>query len=292
MNRRGFIVLVSAAMVAWPAGAHAQQGRKLRRIAFLQESASSPASRARFDAFRSGLKELGYLEGDNYVIDHRDTGGSRDSLIAICKNMIAQGAEVIVAGSTNSALAAREATKTVPIVVRVAADPVTVGLVASLARPGGNVTGVTSQAADLSAKRLEVLKELLPQVRRVAILWEPNSRASRKAMRETEAAARALKLNIEGFGINRPASLPASFSPLPPGDLTLSTSCRALSSPEIVRASSPSAARPDCPASIRSVRSSKPAAYCPMGRTWSGCFTAWHISSTGFSKAPSPRTCQ
>jgi putative ABC transport system substrate-binding protein len=203
MRRRDFITLIGGAIATWPALAHGQQNRKPWRIGIPADIPPSAATTRRFGAFRDGLKELGYAEGSNIVIDYRDADGSRDGLIALCKDMIASGADVIVAGSTNAALAAQITTKTVPIVMRAAADPVAVGLVESLARPGGNITGVTSLAADLSAKRLDVLKEFLPQLQRVAVIWEPNSAAGRDSMRETEMAARALRIDVEGFGVNR-----------------------------------------------------------------------------------------
>lgn len=209
MKRREFMSFLGSAALMLPELAQSQQSARPWRIGFPEEIPLSAAI-ARFAAFRDGLKVLGYVEGGNIVIDRRDAG-SKDGLVALCKTMIAQGAEVIVAGSTNAALAAQETTKTVPIVMRAAADPVAVGLVASLARPGGNITGVTSQAADLSAKRLEMLKSFLPQLQRVAILWEPNSAAGRDSMRETEVAARALGIDIEGFGVNSADDLANAF---------------------------------------------------------------------------------
>jgi putative tryptophan/tyrosine transport system substrate-binding protein len=149
-RRRDFITLIGGAIATWPALAHGQQNRKPCRIGIPADIPPSAATNRRFGAFRDGLKELGYAEGSNIVIDYRDAVGSRDGLIALCKDMIASGADVIVAGSTNAALAALITTKTVPIVMRAAADPVAVGLVESLARPGGNITGVTSLATDLS----------------------------------------------------------------------------------------------------------------------------------------------
>jgi putative ABC transport system substrate-binding protein len=209
-----FITLLGGA-TAWPLVAHGQQTRRAWRIAFPEEGAGFAGATKRFDAFRNGLRELGYTD-DNSIIDRRVANG-RDELVALCQNMIAHGANVIVAGSSNLALAAQEATKTVPIVIRAAADPVAARLVASLARPGGNITGVTSQAADLSAKRLELLKQLLPQLHRVAILLEPNAAASRDSMRETEAAAHILGIQIESFGVNRAADLSATFQSIAAG---------------------------------------------------------------------------
>ena len=214
MKRREFITLLGGA-AAWPLAARGQQNRRPWRIAFPEEGAGFAGATKRFDAFRNGLRELGYTD-DNSIIDRRVANG-RDELVALCQNMITHGADVIVAGSSNLALAAQEATKTVPIVIRAAADPVDARLVVSLARPGGNITGVTSQAADLSAKRLELLKQLLPQLHRVAILFEPNAAASRDSMRETEAAAHILGIQIEGFGVNRAADLAATFPSIAAG---------------------------------------------------------------------------
>jgi len=214
VKRRAFISLLGAT-AAWPLAARAQQNRRPWRIAFPEEGAGFAGATKRFDAFRNGLRELGYTD-DNSIIDRRVANG-RDELVALCQNMITHGADVIVAGSSNLALAAQEATKTVPIIIRAAADPVDARLVVSLARPGGNITGVTSQAADLSAKRLELLKQLLPQLHRVAILFEPNAAASRDSMRETEAAAHILGIQIEGFGVNRAADLAATFPSIAAG---------------------------------------------------------------------------
>jgi len=214
MKRREFVTLLGGA-AAWPLAARAQQNRRPWRIAFPEEGAGFAGATKRFDAFRNGLRELGYTD-DNSIIDRR-VGNGRDELVALCQNMITHGADVIVAGSSNLALAAQEATKTVPIIIRAAADPVDARLVVSLARPGGNITGVTSQAADLSAKRLELLKQLLPQLHRVAILFEPNAAASRDSMRETEAAAHILGIQIEGFGVNRAADLAATFPSIAAG---------------------------------------------------------------------------
>ena len=215
MKRRVFITLLGGAAASWPLAARGQQNRRPWRIAFPEEGAGFAGATKRFDAFRNGLRELGYTD-DNSIIDRR-VGNGRDELVALCQNMITHGADVIVAGSSNLALAAQEATKTVPIVIRAAADPVDARLVVSLARPGGNITGVTSQAADLSAKRLELLKQLLPQLHRVAILFEPNAAASRDSMRETEAAAHILGIQIEGFGVNRAADLAATFPSIAAG---------------------------------------------------------------------------
>jgi len=214
IGRRELLTALGSA-AAWPLAARAQQNRRPWRIAFPEEGAGFAGATKRFDAFRNGLRELGYTD-DNSIIDRRVANG-RDELVALCQNMITHGADVIVAGSSNLALAAQEATKTVPIIIRAAADPVDARLVVSLARPGGNITGVTSQAADLSAKRLELLKQLLPQLHRVAILFEPNAAASRDSMRETEAAAHILGIQIEGFGVNRAADLAATFPSIAAG---------------------------------------------------------------------------
>ncbi len=212
MRRREFGATAGALLLGLPRIARAQQRERPRRIALpLSREGGSPAALRRFLAFRNGLKDLGYIEGVNLLIDQRDAHGFSEDMVALCLDMVAQGAEVIVAGSTPAALAAQRATTTVPIVMRAAADPVAARLVESLARPGGNITGVTSQAADLSAKRLQILQELLPHLRRVAVLWEPTATASRESMGETEAAARALGIQIEGIGIRGPDDLTEAF---------------------------------------------------------------------------------
>jgi putative ABC transport system substrate-binding protein len=217
MRRREVITLLggaAASSLVWPRAARAQQ-RKTWRIGYPQQISLSAAP-SRFEAFREGLKERGYVDGDNIVIDRR-APGSKDNLIALCQEMIAQGADVIVANSTNVALAAQQATKTVPIVMRVAADPVAIGLVTSLARPGGNITGLTSQAADLSAKRLQVFKQLVPRLHRIAVLWEAQAAASPASMHETRAAAHELGIEFESFDVNRADDLAGAFQSIRAG---------------------------------------------------------------------------
>src|SRR5215470_4409168 len=230
------MTLLGGAAATSSALAHGQQNRKPWRIGIPADISPSAATTRRFGAFRDGLKELGYAEGSDIVIDYRDAEGSRDALIALCKDMIASGADVIVAGSTNAALAAQITTKTVPIVMRAAADPVAVGLVESLARPGGNITGVTSLAADLSAKRLDVLKKFLPQLQRVAVIWEPNSAAGRDSMRETEMAARAPRIDAEGFGVNRVEDFAGVFQSIATGRFdALDVTIGRVSSPSLAK---------------------------------------------------------
>jgi putative ABC transport system substrate-binding protein len=198
VRRRQFIALVGGAVAAAPLAVRAQRPDKVWRIGIPTQDAAS----GRFEAFRGALADSGYVEGRNIVIDRR-VASSDEALFALAKDMVDKGADVIVAGSTIGARAALQATKTVPIVMRVSVDPVAQGIVANLARPGGNITGVTSQGPDLSAKRLQLLKELVPGARRVALLWQPAAAVAQDAMRETRVAARALDIEVEDFAIHR-----------------------------------------------------------------------------------------
>src|ERR1700687_4775458 len=174
MERREFIAVLSGAAVAWPLGGSAQQAAKVARIGYLSPNlASSPHLR---DAFLQGLRDLGYVEGRNVVIEYRDAEGKIERLPALATELVALKVDVIVTGGgTPTALAAKQATKTLPIVFTSATDPVTDELVASLARPGGNLTGLSNLAPELVGKCLEQIKETVPQVSLVAVLWQPGS---------------------------------------------------------------------------------------------------------------------
>jgi len=165
-----FALSVILIALGFPAGA--QQAKKVPRIGFLGGESSSFYA-VRIDAFRQGLNELGYIEGKNIVIEYRYAGGKLDRLPALAKELVGAKPDVIVAATTPSVLAAKQATNTIPIVFVSIADPVASGLVASLARPGENITGLTVLVPELSGKRLELLKEAIPSVIRVAALWNP-----------------------------------------------------------------------------------------------------------------------
>jgi putative ABC transport system substrate-binding protein len=196
MRRREFVTLLSGAAAAWAVAARGQQP-PTPVIGFLS-SASPDLYSDRLRTFRLGLKEAGYVEGRNVEIEYYWAEGENDRLPTLAAQLVHRQINVIVAaGGTPSALAAKAATATTPIVFGVAVDPVEVGLVASLNRPGGNVTGVTNLNAEVGPKRLELLHELLPKVTIIAVLVDPTSPAlAEPFVRDLQAAARTLGLQL------------------------------------------------------------------------------------------------
>src|SRR5499427_447704 len=196
MKRREFITLLGGAAAAWPLAARAQQAA-VPVIGFLS-SASADVYAIRLRAFRQGLKEAGYVEGRNVEIEYRWGEGHNDRLPALAAELVHREVTVIAAaGGTPSALAAKGATSTIPIVFGVAVDPVEVGLVASLSRPGGNLTGVTNLNAEVGPKRLELLHELLPAARNLGVLVDPTSPTLAEAFwRHLEPAAHSLGVQL------------------------------------------------------------------------------------------------
>jgi putative ABC transport system substrate-binding protein len=196
VRRREFIIFLGGAAAAWPLPARAQQ-QAVPAIGFLgSESPARSAGLLRF--FREGLGELGFVEGQNVTIDYRWAEGRNDRLPALAADLVRREVSVIAAPATTpGALAAKAATATIPIVIFTAGDPVALGLVASLSRPGGNITGTTSLAGELAPKRLELLRELMPTANNVALLVNPTNPAlMATTTREAQAAARALGLNL------------------------------------------------------------------------------------------------
>lgn len=178
----------------------APQPPKIRRIGYLSGNSTVTSSRG-IDVVRQTLSELGYVEGRDFVIEIRISDGLIDPLPAMAAELVAQPVDVLVAEAAPAALAAQQATATIPVVFLLVPDPVELGLVTSLARPGGNVTGVPSNSTALSGKKLELLKDAIPHVARVAGLWRSNNPGQVLALEETRAAARALGLEIEAFGV-------------------------------------------------------------------------------------------
>ena len=189
--------LVAVLLFGAPLGAEAQPGAKVYRIAYLAAGSPSPGGTALSDAFRQGLRELGYVEGQNVVIHYRWAETKLERLPALAAELVQLKVDVIVAVATEAIRAAQQATRTIPIVMAFSADPVAAGLVASLAHPGGNVTGLSVQLAELSGKRLELLTEAVPGVNRVAVLWNPAYRANSATVRATQAAAGVLGVQLQ-----------------------------------------------------------------------------------------------
>ena len=168
---------------------------------------------ARDETFRQGLRDLGYVDGANIVIEYRFADGRFERLPALAADLVRLNVDVIVASVTQASLAARDATKTIPIVIAGVSDPVGSGLIANLARPGGNITGTSSQTSEVVGKSLEFLKETIPGIVRVAALWNPaNAVFQTQMLKEAEAAAAALKIQLEGFGARNAEELGTAFT--------------------------------------------------------------------------------
>src|SRR5436305_1469047 len=212
MNRRETIVAL-AALGAASLTAEAQQQAKITRIGYL--ATNRAASPHLYDAFLQGMRDLGYVEGRNVVIEYRDAEGKDERFAALAVELVALKVDVILATSTAATLAAKQATETLPIVFAVAGDPVTSGLVTSLARPGGNVTGGSLLNPELVGKCLEQLTQAVPGVSRVAVLWQPGGRGERTdkdILKAAEVAARALGLRLQLVEARSPADFDNAFS--------------------------------------------------------------------------------
>ena len=163
---------MSGGLVAAPLAAEAQQPGKMYRIGLLDYGTSDSGRQAWWDAFRRRMRELGYVDGQNITFEPRSAQGDDNRLAKLAAELVGLGVDLIVTGGQAAAIAAKRATSTIPIVMATGSDPVAVGLVASLRRPGGNLTGMTSINSELSAKRLEFLRNVAPRASRIAILWE------------------------------------------------------------------------------------------------------------------------
>jgi putative ABC transport system substrate-binding protein len=214
MERRRFIEVIAGGLVAAPLAAEAQQAVKIARIGFLTPNMAASPPHVR-EAFLQGLRDLGYVEGRNVVIEYRDAEGKSERFPALAAELVALKVDVIVAPGTPAALAAKQATRTLPIVFPIAGDPVTSGLVTSLARPGGNVTGLSILDPDLVGKCLEQLKQAVPGVSGVAVLWQPGGlgeRTDKDMLKGAEVAARALGVRLQFVEARGPADFDRAFS--------------------------------------------------------------------------------
>ena len=196
MKRREFITLLGGAAAAWPVAARAQQER-MRRIGVLMNlAADDPEALGRITAFVQGLQQLGWTDGRNVRIDARWAAGNADNFRKYAAELIALAPDGILATSTQAVTALQQATHTVPIVFVLVTDPVGQGVIASLARPGGNATGITNVAAILAGKRLELLKEVMPRVTRVAVMWDPRAPGSTPQWDSSKQPAEKLRLRL------------------------------------------------------------------------------------------------
>src|SRR5215831_12792702 len=213
IRRRKFLATLGGAAAAWPLAARAQQ--QAMPVVGLLHPTSFDAVSSRLRAFHQGLKETGFVEGENVAIAYRFAENQIDQLPELAADLARRQVAVIVAVATPAAFAAKAATTTVPIVFVSPEDPVGLGLVASLARPDGNLTGINWFASELAAKRLELLRELVPGAARVALLVEPaNVRITERTVRDVEAAARAMGLQIRVLNANTSREIDTAFATL------------------------------------------------------------------------------
>jgi putative tryptophan/tyrosine transport system substrate-binding protein len=215
MKRRAFIAGVGAA-TAWPFAVTAQQTPKVSRIGWLgTPQLDSPAGRMNREAFLQGLRDLGYIEGQNIIIEYRMADGRIERLPELAAELVRLNVDLIVAGATPAGRAAQQATKTIPIIVNAMGDPVRDGLVASLPRPGGNITGTTFLGPELVPKRLALLKEFLPRISRIAVLRHPDvfeESTMRDMLNQTTDAAATLGVSLQFVDVRRPEDLDRAFS--------------------------------------------------------------------------------
>jgi putative tryptophan/tyrosine transport system substrate-binding protein len=218
MDRRTFLSTVGLGLLTAPLAAEAQPAAKVARIGYLAPNMA--ASPHLHETFLQGLRDLGYVEGRNVIIEYRDAEGKLKRLPDLAAELVALKVDVIVAGGTPAALAAKQATRTVPIVLGAVGDAVTSGLVTGLARPGGNVTGLSILSPDLVGKCLEQLRQAVPGVSRVAALWQPGAvpeRTEKDILKGAEVAARALRVRLQFAEARGPADLDNAFSEMTRG---------------------------------------------------------------------------
>jgi putative ABC transport system substrate-binding protein len=214
MNRRAFLTALSGSLLAAPRAAEAQQAAKIARIGYL--ALNRAAGPHRHEAFLQGLRDLGYVEGRNLVMEYRDAEGKSERLPALAAELVALKVDVIVAGGgAQAAVAAKQATRTLPIVFASTADAVGSGLVTSLARPGGNITGLSLIFPELVGKCLEQINQAVPGVSRVAVLWQPGAygeRTEKDMLKRAEVAGRALGVRLQVVEARGPADFDRAFS--------------------------------------------------------------------------------
>ena len=211
-SRRQFLIVMGAVPSLAPLAAEAQQARKLYRIGFLGNRGSTPEYLPLLKAFRQGLRERGWVEGQNILIEYRWAEGKFDRLPELAAELVRLKVDLIFAQSSIYVEPARRATRTIPIVFAVHADPVGTGHVASLGRPGGNITGLSLAQTEVSGKGLELLKEAVPGATRIAVLWHPATPSNGPGLKAVEAAARVLGVQVQALAVRGPDDFEGAFS--------------------------------------------------------------------------------
>jgi putative ABC transport system substrate-binding protein len=209
-TRRELLIALGAGALAWAGAVHAQAPAAVRRIGLLSGHSASDTA-LWHQAFRLGLRDLGWVEGKNISIEYRYAEGRSDRLPDLAADLVRLKVDVIVASVTPDALAAQKATRAIPIVIVAAGDPVALGLVESLARPGGNITGLTTMTAELGGKRLELLTEMVPKLSRVAVLWNPQGVGSPLGWKEIQLPAQRLGVQLHSLEVRSPNDFDKAF---------------------------------------------------------------------------------
>ena len=210
MNRRAFIGILARGLLAAPLAAEAQQAGKVWKLGYLDQGAAA-RSKPYVDGLKQGLHDLGWIEGRNILIEVRFAEGKTDQLPRLAAELVRLKMDVIVTSTTPAALAAKHATTMIPIVIGFTADPVGSGIVASLAHPGGNITGWTHSGLELRAKYLELLKEAVPDATRIGVLWDPANQVHRPSLRIIENAAQRLRVDLHPAGVQDPKEIERAF---------------------------------------------------------------------------------
>jgi putative tryptophan/tyrosine transport system substrate-binding protein len=209
-TRRQLMIALGASALAAPLAPFAQQQGKVWRVGML-ETTSTTLNAANLDAFRQGLRELGYVEGRNLIIEYRSADGRSERFADLAADLVGLKVDLIVTRGTPAAVAAKNATRTIPVVMANAGDPVDSGLVTSLARPGGNLTGLSSLTVNLEAKRLGLLRELVPGGARIAVLYNMSSPNNLPQWKAIETAARAVSIQPQLLDVRKPEDLAPAF---------------------------------------------------------------------------------
>ena len=215
IDRRTFLSTLTGGLLVAPLAAEGQQAGKVYRIGFLR--AGQPPE-SYLDGFQQGLRERGYVYGQNVVVEFRATDGSVDPLPRLTEELLRLKVDVFLASAAPAAVAVRRATTSVPIVFVGVVDPVGLGLVPSLGRPGGSITGLATTSADFAGKRLELLRAIVPSLRRVAVLWHPANPSNPIQLKGAQAAARALGMRLEPVSIQGPNDFDSASKAVPGAD--------------------------------------------------------------------------
>ena len=220
-----FILVLAVGILTAPLGADAQRPAKVPRIGVLMP-VSTDAAAPNLEAFRQGLRDLGYVEGRNIAFEYRHARGWDGALPGFATELVRLNVDLILTWGTPAARAAKQATTTIPIVMGAIADPIGTGIVTNLARPGENITGLSSIATDIEGKRLELLRELIPHASRIATLWNPSNPVSTLILKQTRVAADALRIELVPVGVRAASELEAAFAVIArhrPDGLTVQT---------------------------------------------------------------------